>query len=154
MKFRAWHVPLRLTTGAFILNSGIAKARGGNEERDKQVHGMAAGAFPAFESVDASTFTRGLGAAEVALGAALLTPVVPPGLAGLGLTAFSGGLLGLYWRTPGLHEPGSVLPTPRGTAMAKDVWMAAIGSALVVDSVLSRLRRTGRSVAHVLPGLS
>jgi hypothetical protein len=41
--------------------------------------------------------------------------VVPSLVAGAALTAFSGALLGLYLRTPGMHEEGSLLPTPQGT---------------------------------------
>jgi hypothetical protein len=42
-----------------------------------------------------------LAAGELTLGATLLLPVIPTGLAGLGLAALSAGLLGLYLRTPG-----------------------------------------------------
>lgn len=38
---------------------------------------------------------RLLSACEIALGSALLVPIVPAAVAGAGLTAFSGGLLGL-----------------------------------------------------------
>ncbi len=39
---------------------------------------------------------------EIVVGAALLFPVVPTAVAGVALTASSGGLLGLYLRTPGM----------------------------------------------------
>ena len=64
------------------------------------MHAMATNAFPAFDKVEPKLFLRALGVGEVALGAALLLPVVPAAVAGAGLLAFSGGLLGLYWRTP------------------------------------------------------
>ena len=141
MVMRAWHVPVRLATGAFILNSGLSKLKETDEEHHKQIHGLASNAYPAFESMEPQTFTRLLAGSEVALGAALLVPFVSSGLAGLGLTAFSGGLVGLYMRSPGMREHGSLRPSPQGMAVAKDVWMLAIGTGLVVDTVASRARR-------------
>jgi hypothetical protein len=66
---------------------------------------------------------------------ALLIPVVPAGLAGAGLTAFSGGLLGLYAKTPGMRKEGTLLPTQQGIPLAKDIWMAGIGIGLIVDAL-------------------
>jgi hypothetical protein len=74
-----------------------------------------------------------LSAAEIGIGAALLTPFIGSRLAGAALTAFSGGLLGMYLRTPALHEPGSVWPTRAGIAISKDVWMLGIGLGLVAE---------------------
>jgi hypothetical protein len=34
-----------------------------------------------------------------------------------------------------MRQEGSLLPTEQGNAVAKDVWMLAIGSALVLDSL-------------------
>src|SRR6478735_5997426 len=133
MRFRLWHVPLRLFTGAFILNSGLSK-RNADPETAKHLHQFAAGAFPQFENVPADRFVEMLSNAEIALGATLLVPVVPPAVAGAALTAFSGGLLGLYWRTPTLHEPDDPRPTPEGIPIAKDTWMLAIGLALMADA--------------------
>lgn len=145
MRFRLWHVPVRLATGAFILNSGLNKLRSDDEEVHKGIHGMASGAYPVFEGVEPRTFTKMLGAGETALGAALLTPFIGPGLAGAGLTAFSGALLGMYFRTPGMTVDG-IRPSHQGTALAKDSWMAAIGTALMIDAAANRLRhRSGRS---------
>jgi hypothetical protein len=132
MFHRLSRVPLRAVTGAFILNSGVQKFRA-DEEHAKRLHGFASGAYPAFESVDAVQFARALAVGEMALGAALLLPAVPNRLAGAALTAFSGGLLGLYWRTPGMHEPGDARPTADGTALAKDVWLLGIGLALLIE---------------------
>lgn len=134
------HIPVRLATGAFIANSGINKLRC-SEEMAKGVHGMASGTYPAFEGMDPVQFTKTLGAAEVALGAALVLPVVPTGLAAAGLTAFASGLLGLYARTPGMREDGSWRPSQDGTALAKDVWLAGIGVTLLMDRAATRLRR-------------
>jgi len=134
MRFRLWHVPLRLFTGAFILNSGLSK-RNADPETAKHLHQFAAGAFPQFEDVPADRFVDMLSTTEIALGTVLLMPVIPPAVAGAALTAFSGGLLGLYWRTPTLHEPDDPRPTPAGIPIAKDSWMLAIGLALMADAL-------------------
>lgn len=139
MRFKLWHIPVRLSTGAFILNSGLAKLKSEDEEMHKGIHGMASGVYPQFESMQPRTFTKALGAAEVALGAALLTPFVSPGLAGAGLTAFSSGLLGLYFKTPGMTQDG-IRPSQNGMALAKDSWLAAIGLALMLDRASNKVR--------------
>jgi hypothetical protein len=72
----------------------------------------------------------------MAVGAAVFLPFVPSVVAGTALTAFSGGLLGLYLRTPGMHEEGSLRPTQQGIPLAKDVWLAGIGASLILDGVL------------------
>lgn len=131
---KARHLPPRLATGAFILNSGLGK-RHADEATAAGVHGMAAGSYPFLGSLEPQAFTRMLSTAEIALGAALLLPVVPTALAGVALMAFSGGLVGLFLRTPGLREPGSLRPTQQGIGIAKDVWMLAIGASFVLDSV-------------------
>ena len=140
LRLKAWEVPLRAGAGAFILNSGLTKLRA-DDDAAKQTHGFATSAYPALERLDPRLFVGALSAGEIALGAALLVPVVPAALAGTGLIAFSGGLLGLYLRTPGLRQEGSLRPTERGTAIAKDVWLLAIGLAFVADEVRDRLRR-------------
>ncbi|WP_055692982.1 hypothetical protein [Streptomyces prasinopilosus] len=128
------HVAPRLATGAFILNSGLVK-RGADEETAVQLHGMAKNAYPFLEKMRPTAFVRLLSAGEIALGAALLLPVVPTVVAGAGLAAFSSGLLGLYLRTPGMRGEGSLRPTQDGTALAKDVWMLGIGIGFVVDEL-------------------
>jgi hypothetical protein len=127
----AWQLPLRLTAGTFVLDSGLHK-RDPDEETAKHLHGFASSAYPFLDAVEPVTFTKALAAAEVLIGAALVIPVVPPRLAGLGLLGFGAGLLGLYARTPGMRRPGTPLPTQDGIALAKDSWLAAIGVALVL----------------------
>jgi len=122
--------PLRAVTGAFILNSGLTKLKGGQEAAEG-VHGFATSAYPQFKRLRPEQFQKLLGAGEVALGAALLTPMVPAALAGAGLTAFSAGLLGLYLKTPGMRHEGSLKPTEDGIALAKDSWLFAIGLSLL-----------------------
>ena len=131
---KAHHLPQRITAGAFILNSGIGKLSA-DEETAAQLHGFASGAYPFLKKLKPRDFVRLLATAEIALGAALLVPVVPSVVAGAGLTAFSGGLLGLYARTPGMRKEGSPLPTEQGTALAKDAWLAGIGLGLVIDDL-------------------
>jgi uncharacterized membrane protein YphA (DoxX/SURF4 family) len=130
---RLRNVPTRLATGAFILHSGLQKW-GGGEEVANGVHGMASGAFPFLGSLKSTDFLKALSVGEIALGAALLAPVVPAGVAGAALTGFSGSLLTMYLRTPALHEPGSIWPTQAGTGVSKDVWMLGIGLGLLVDA--------------------
>jgi hypothetical protein len=130
------HIPARLATGAFILNSGIEKARA-DEQTAQMLHGMAAGTYPFLGKVKATDFLKGLSATEIALGTALLLPVVPTLVAGVGLGAFSAGLLGLYLATPGMRQEGSLKPTQQGTAIAKDVWMLGIAAGFVLDEVLA-----------------
>ena len=141
--------PIRMATGAYILNAGIGKLRGGDETA-KGVHSMATDAYPGLERVDAKVLLRAVGAGELVLGAALLLPIVPAAIAGVGLAAFSGGLLGMYWRTPGMHGARSPLPTEAGTPFAKDVWLAGIATSLVVDSMLSPAHDMRLKVAHDL----
>jgi hypothetical protein len=64
--------------------------------------------------------------------------VVPAGLAGAALTAFAVGTLGLYLRTPGLRQEGSLRPTEQGIAITKDIWLVGIGLALVIDEIAER----------------
>jgi hypothetical protein len=134
MSFRLWHLPVRAATGAYILNSGLSK-RDAPPEVAEGLHGFASTAYPQISNVPPDTFATSLSTAELAVGAVLLAPIVPSGLAGLVLTGFSSGLLGLYLKTPGLTEEGSVRPTQQGVPIAKDVWMLGIGLALVIDSL-------------------
>jgi hypothetical protein len=136
--------PLRAVTGALILEQGLSKMNG-DDDQAKALHGMAAGAYPIVEKVPPKPFLKALAVGEIALGGALLAPIVPAGLAGLGLTGFAGALLGLYWRTPGLHAEGNPRPTRQGITLAKDTWLLGIGTALVVDAALTESPITGDS---------
>ena len=143
MSFRLWHLPVRAATGAYILNSGMTK-RDAPPEVAEQVHGFASSAYPQVSDVPPEQFTSSLSMAEMAVGAVLLAQIVPAGLAGVVLTGFSSALLGLYLKTPGLTEEGSVRPTQRGVPIAKDVWLLGIGLALVIDA-MSPSGRTKKS---------
>ncbi|MPV87311.1 hypothetical protein [Georgenia ruanii] len=139
LPLRLRHVPARLATGAFILNSGITK-RGLTEEAATGLQQMAVQAFPQFGQLSAKDFGKLLSTAEIALGSALLLPIVPTWLAALGLAGFSGALLRVYTKVPGLTQEGSLRPTQDGTVIAKDVWMAGIAWSLLVDEVTARRR--------------
>ena len=102
---------------------------------------MAAGAYPELKRVPPERFVRLLSTAEMALGAALLVPVLPSAVVGAGLAAFATGLFGLYVRTPGMHQEGSLRPTQEGVGLAKDVWLLAIGAALLLEDTLERRGR-------------
>jgi uncharacterized membrane protein YphA (DoxX/SURF4 family) len=132
MRLGTRDIPTRLSTGGFILHAGWGKWHG-NDEQATAVHGMAAGAFPFLRGIPPSVFLKALAASEIATGLALLAPVVPSRLAGVPLTAFAGGLLTMYLRTPTLHKPGSVWPTPAGIGVSKDVWMLGIGLSLLAS---------------------
>jgi hypothetical protein len=134
---KARRLPGRLTTGAFILNAGLGKWSA-DEETAARLHGMAVGTYPFLGKLKPKDFVRLLSVSEIALGSALLLPVVPTAAAGAGLTAFSAGLLGMYLRTPGMTKEDGIRPSQQGTALAKDVWMLSIGVGLVVDALTDR----------------
>jgi hypothetical protein len=136
--------PVRIATGAFILNAGIGKLAA-DDDTAKALHGMASGAYPVLDKVPPKPFLKTVSVAEIVVGGALLTPLVPAGLAGLGLTAFAGSLLGMWWRTPGMHAEGSPKPTQQGTPVAKDVWMLGIGASLIIDAALTESPVTGET---------
>lgn len=129
MRLRA--IPPRLATGAYILHSGIEKLSA-DSERAASLHGMAAAAFPNLQGIPPGRFIRLLAVGEIGVGSALLVPLVGDRLAGAALTAFSGALTLLYWRTPALRRAGSVWPSQAGLAVSKDVWMLGIGLGLLV----------------------
>ncbi|MDX3324383.1 MULTISPECIES: hypothetical protein [Streptomyces] len=126
MAYEPRDVAPRLATGAFILNSGLSKLKA-DEATAQGLHGMACTAYPFLEKLGAGRFTRLLACTEIAVGGALLAPFVPTRVAGLALTGFSGGLVGLYLRVPGMRQEGSLRPTQDGIALAKDTWMLGIG---------------------------
>ncbi|MFV2197997.1 hypothetical protein [Nocardiopsis sp. LOL_012] len=126
------HAPIRLTAGALILNSGWDK-RDADEETAQGLHGMASGAYPFLGKIPPTGFVRLLSAGEIALGTALLLPVVPARLAGAGLAAFAAGLVGLYLRTPGMRKEGSLRPTQDGLSLAKDTCLLGVGLTLLLD---------------------
>jgi hypothetical protein len=140
LSVKARHLPPRIAIGAFVLNSGLSKLSA-DEQTAAQLHGFAAATYPFVRKVKPADFARLLSVSEIALGSALLVPIVPAGVAGAGLVAFAGGLLGLYARTPGMRKEGNLFPSQEGTALAKDVWLAGIGLGLILDDLADRKRR-------------
>ncbi|MFF1558719.1 hypothetical protein [Streptomyces sp. NPDC058279] len=135
----AWHsaarqLPLRLTVGTFFVNSALSK-RGADEATAEKLQQFAAITYPFLGKHDAQKFARLLSAGEFAIAATLLLPVIPAAVAGVALTAFSVGTLGLYLRTPGMRQEGSLRPTEQGVPLAKDVWMLGIGVSLIAEGM-------------------
>lgn len=134
------HIPLRVTTGAFILNAGYGK-RNLDKDSAAGLQAMAARVIPPVSRIKPETFGKLLSYSEMTLGAALLAPFLPSRLVGVGLGIFSGSMLAMYRKTPGMTEPDGIRPTQKGTPLAKDVWMFGIAVALMLD----RKRRPGRT---------
>lgn len=136
LKIKPHQLPPRIATGAYIIHSGIEKLSA-DEETAAGLHGFATGAYPFLGKLKPKDFVRLLAASEIALGTTLLVPAIPGALAGAGLAAFSGGLLGLYARTPGMRKEGSPFPTQQGIPIAKDSWMLGIALGLIIDDLTS-----------------
>jgi hypothetical protein len=132
MRRLARQLPLRIATGAFILDSGLSK-KDADEMTANGLRDFAAVTYPFLAKMDSKQFVSLLSKAEIALGAALIVPFVPAALAGAGLTVFSLGMLGLYFKTPGMRRPAGLGPTQQGIALAKDVWLLGIGLSLMAD---------------------
>ncbi|MGB3410670.1 MAG: hypothetical protein WBA45_05685 [Microthrixaceae bacterium] len=130
MKIR--DIPLRVSTGAYVLHAGMSKWNGG-EDLAIGLHSGAKGPFPFLEGVPPKTFLKGLAAGEMATGAVLLSPFASSRLAGAALAGFSGSLLTMYMKTPAMREPGSIWPSQDGTAVSKDVWMFGIALSLLMS---------------------
>ncbi|NKX49205.1 DoxX family membrane protein [Arthrobacter deserti] len=127
------HIPLRLSTGALILNSGAGKIDL-DPESAAGLQAMAGQVFPQLERMEPEKFGKYLGYAEMAVGGLLLAPFIPSRLAGLALAGFAGPMVALYLKTPGMTQPDGIRPTQEGTALAKDVWMLGIALALLLDT--------------------
>lgn len=134
---RLAHLPIRVTTGLLILDSGLNK-RDADEETAAGLHGMAVGAYPFLGDIEPQDFVRMLSRAEIALGIALVLPFVPTFVVALALAGFSGGLVGMYLRTPSLHKEGSIRPNSGGLAVAKDVWMLGGAVSMILDLLTPR----------------
>lgn len=128
---------LRAVPGAFILNSGIGKL-GMDAETAESMQGMAVQGVPPLGKLSPEQFAKFLSYGEIAVGSALLLPFVPTRLAGLALAGFSGSMVSMYLRTPGMTQSDGVRPTQEGTAIAKDTWMLAIAGALLLNQSRSK----------------
>lgn len=124
---------LRATSGPLILNSGIGKLKM-DESTYGYLKGMAATGVPAVEKLSDQQFGKALAFGETALGAALLLPIVPAKLAGLGLTVFSAGMLTMYFGNDEMTQDDGIRPTQEGNSLAKDFIMLGAGLALLFSS--------------------
>ncbi|WP_104168820.1 hypothetical protein [Arthrobacter sp. SX1312] len=132
MGFRITHIPLRLATGAYILNSGLGKTAL-DDGTAAYLQSAASRAFPQVSQFEAQQFATFLAASEITIGSALLAPFIPSRLAGLALLAFSAGMLTMYFTTPEMTMEDGVRPSPEGVALAKDSWLTGIALALILD---------------------
>lgn len=138
------HVPLRVATGAFILNSGISKL-GADEGTAQFLHGAAAGTYPAlFKDMEPQRFAKVLAYGEMAVGAALLAPMVSATVAGAALTGFGASLMGMYFKTPSMTQDDGIRPSQEGTAVAKDMWLVGAGLTLLSQGMTQRRRTRSR----------
>jgi hypothetical protein len=138
------HIPPRLASGAFILNAGVGKLSI-DADAAARVHSMAAGTYPFLSKVDPPVFVKALAVGEIGVASVLLAPVVPAWLAGAVLAGFSGALLTMYLKTPGMTKEDGVRPTQQGTPLAKDVWMLGSGLNLFLDGLADRRRKAARA---------
>jgi len=128
--------PGRVAAGSLILHSGRMKLKG-DDAFAQGVHAVFTATYPTLKSVPPAVLLKVLAVAEITVGSVLLLPLVGARLSGLLLTGYSLSLLGMYVRTPGLHDE-RMLPTLAGTAFAKDAWLTAIGTSLVLDRATSK----------------
>lgn len=150
------HLPLRLATGAFILNSGLSKL-GADEDTANFLHGAAAGTYPAvFEDMEPKQFATLLAYGEIGVGAALLLPMVPSTVAGAALTGFGASLMGMYFTNPANTQDDGIRPSQEGTALAKDAWLVGAGLTLLTQGIAwgarKKAKATGQKIRKSLPG--
>jgi hypothetical protein len=138
------HIPPRLATGAFIVNTGIGKLSA-DEATANGIHGMAVGTYPFLAKIEPTKFVRILAIGEIGVGSVLLAPVIPAWFAGAVLTGFSGSLLRMYLKTPGMTKADGIRPTQQGTPISKDVWMLGSGLSLMVDGFADRRKKAKRA---------
>lgn len=156
------HIPLRLATGAYILNSGISKL-GADEGTAQYLHGAAASTYPAvFKDMEPKKFAKLLAYSEIGVGAALLSPMVPAAVAGAALTGFGASLMGMYFRTPSMTLSDGIRPSQEGIALAKDAWMVGGGLTLLTQGLWGTaksnakagVKKSKKAVRRVTPGRS
>lgn len=128
--------PGRAAAGSLILHSGQVKLKG-DAMFAEGVHAVFCGTYPAAKAIPPTVLLKTLAIAEITVGSLLLLPLVGARLSGTLLTGYSLTLLGMYAKTPGLHDE-RMLPTMAGTPFAKDVWLTAIGSSLVLDAATTK----------------
>ncbi|WP_122818273.1 hypothetical protein [Nocardioides pantholopis] len=154
------HVPLRVATGAYILNSGISKI-GADEGTAQYLHGAAASTYPAlFKDMEPQKFAKLLAYSEIAVGTALLAPMVPATVAGAALSGFGASLMGMYFRTPSMTLADGIRPSQEGMGLAKDSWLVGAGLTLASQGILgaakagvkSGVKSSKKAVRRATPG--
>ncbi|GAB3941677.1 hypothetical protein [Corynebacterium tapiri] len=123
---------LRVIPGAFILNAGVQKI-GMPAEASEGLQEFAATGVPAVKELPKEKFGTIIGWSEAAVGGALLAPFVPNFVAGGALTAFSAGLLSLYFADEENTEDDGIRPTEKGLDLSKNAWLLAIGLGLLTS---------------------
>ncbi len=144
------HVPLRVATGAYILNSGISKL-GADEGTAQYLHSAAASTYPAlFKDLKPSTFARVLAYSEMAVGAALLAPKVSSTVAGAALTGFGASLMGMYFTTPSMTLDDGIRPSQEGMSLAKDMWLVGAGLTLLSQGIAGAAKSNAKAMGKGL----
>ncbi|MCW2834903.1 MAG: hypothetical protein JWN68_2856 [Nocardioides sp.] len=144
------HIPLRVATGAFIVNSGISKL-GADEGTAQFLHGAAASTYPAvFKDMEAKRFARLLAFSEIGVGTALLAPMVPATVAGAALTGFGASLVGMYLKTPSMTLDDGIRPSQEGIGVAKDVWLVGAGLTLLTQGIASAAKSGAKTSKRAL----
>lgn len=137
---KARRAPIRLSTGAYIINSGITDFNG-NGNRTQQLQATVAQYAPQVNRIDPQLFAKLVAGGEVALGTALLVPKVPAAIAGLGLSAFAGTLLATQLRSPSsaprTETEAAANRSTRVEPIAKDAWLLGAGVNLLLDALIS-----------------
>lgn len=123
---------LRGITGAYMLQAGYGK-RNMPREAAEGLQQFAATGVPQVKNLQADTFGKVVSASEMGLGAALLSPFISNRFAGLGLAAFSTGVLSIYFRNDDMTQRDGIRPSEPGTGLSKDIFLAAIAGALITS---------------------
>ena len=121
-------LPTGLVTGGYILHSGLDKWRADDAARDSGPRNGGRDVSGVEIRAPGPDFTRLLAASEIAMGAALLAPVVPAAISGGHPHRVLGRAPGSLHPRPGLRKPGSVWPTHRASASARTSWNLGIST--------------------------
>lgn len=128
------NIPVRIAAGLYLLDSGLSKLSA-EDSALEHLHKMATDAYPFLEPFDPKGFSKYFAYGEILLAGGLLLPFVPDAVVGAGLTLFASSLFGLYIRIPGMRHQGSIRPTIKGSALAKNIWLLGIGISLAITSI-------------------
>lgn len=130
------NLPVRLTAGLYLLDSGLATLSA-DEAAAVSLHKFATDAYGLLSRFESRKFSKCFATGELLLAAGLLLPFVPDETVGLGLTVFSAIMFGLYLRLPGMRRERSLRSTPKGTSLAKNIWLLGMGLSLALTSYRS-----------------